>query len=171
MTGTAISLPQHAALDPFWRCNFLMNGGSKEMTINGAPPPAQNFDYAATGGQTLRVTTLKLFLRDTGTQDPTRFGAIAGGLATGVQVGVVRNGVMEQIFNLKDNMDIALCLPEQAMQALAAGFMNSAGTCYQWLNFNPPILLQGARGDIMRAVIRDNLTAIEFMRMAITGWE
>lgn len=87
---------------------YLLNGASQNMAVDGSGTSV-DFKYTVSGLNSAKWRRSFIDLED-GAQEflPENFGAIAGGLANGVDVIVVKDGSEIIIENWKNNMDISM---------------------------------------------------------------
>lgn len=151
-----------------YKNEFLLNAGSLSMTVNGSVTPV-NFDFTPASGETWFITNLSIHFSDGNTPDPNDFGDSAG-LTNGIDIKARTNGTEYTIGNCKTNSCIALAFNQHTFSIDAAAFLNASDVWLGSMNFEIPITLQNSTSDYFRVTIRDNLTAIDYLRMRIKGY-
>lgn len=144
----------------------LLLSGSKAMNVNGGTP--KTFTYSPGSGN-VRVIALSCLLKDDGTTDMTKFGAITA-LTNGVLLQWSIDGSTQTMATIKDNSDITHTFPHAqhfgnsaTLSILAIitpqGFGNSTNIFRGMIVFNQPVTLSGS--DAINVIIQDNITAID----------
>ena len=142
------------------KIEYLVNGSSNAMNVNGSSSLV-NFSYSPASDESFYLEKLIFFLSDGGGNNLDRFGDLNAIVKNGVLITCKSKNIVQNIFNMKDNIDIMLVFPEHkgATPLMSAKEVN-CGT----MSFNPPLILNGATTDYIRIVVRDNLTALTYMR-------
>lgn len=150
----------------------LLNGAAKSMSVNGSVTP-QSFSYSP-GTGSVQVNAITIVIRDEGNSALSNFGAISA-LNNGLQIKVNISGVEATLFNIKDNADMCAFFSEKCFGSSAVlsllgittpvGFGASNNIFCGEIDFNRPILLTDS--DSITAYVRDNLSAIDTLNMAI----
>lgn len=149
---------------------YLTNGGSKNMNVDGTLGTPVIFSVAPTSGLTYFIESISFFINDTGTMDYTDFGAIAGALTNGILFRVISKGTTYNIVNITDNIDIAMTFKSDSLAgngATSVGFFNDTDFFIGELTFENPIILQNSTSDQIEAQIRDSLSGINNLRCII----
>lgn len=146
--------------------NRLLNGGSKDMDVNGSST-AVNFDTAPGSGVEWEVESLTLLLVDPGTMDPGDFGSISNGLSNGLVIKVRSKGTEYTITTLTDNVDIGLTFTHGGPEtgSSTSGFLNEADIFIGLMKFDKRIILRGDDSDYIRVTVQDNLSGIDNLSM------
>ena len=147
-------------------CHMLeASGGSQSMDINTSDT---DFFFEANGN--LEVTGYSLFIQDPGTTDATDFGAI-GGLANGLRLFYTANNKEFEVFNIQNNMQMSLFFRDHSLVGTsneeAAGFFDSQDTFIGHRKLGKDEAVKLRSGDRFTATVRDNLSGISFLRMAV----
>ena len=147
---------------------YLENGGSNDMTVNGNVTPV-SYEAGPPLGQIWWITSLSLFIQDPGTSADTVFGSLGSALGDGVLIEWTTTaagvGAGIQYANLQDNTDIVMTFgSETYAMANNNGFMNSNDSFFGFVKFHPPLRLVG-NTEILRATVRDNLNQIANLRI------
>ena len=147
---------------------FLDSGGSKVMSINGAPT---DFFIAPPTTEIWFVEHITLVLIHTGDMDFNVFAALGTALTTGLEIIVSYDGNEKTITNLKDNIDISQCFfggitNSQSGAPTDPGFLNNFDTVTGRMEFKANIVLDGSENDKMIFRISDNLSTLDFMGAA-----
>ena len=148
---------------------ILTNGSNRNMAVD-ADPTAQTFSYTVPGGETWYMDSIGMLILDPGTMDVEDYGAIGGGLPPSqtTLVEFVLNGTTYTFANLSDNLDLTATFPETGYIATNARWLDEDDMYIGIRRFDKPITLRA--GDIVRAVIRDDIDAVEYHSMWITKW-
>jgi hypothetical protein len=135
---------------------FVENGGSEDMVVNGSVTPVV-FSFNADPTDDITLNSIRLVLSAQSIAfDGSSFGKGGGGLSTGVVVGITAdNGafVNANLLTLQINEDFFRLL--DAATALNAGDAVVAAT----LAFSGNVRLVGGSGDKIEVTINDNLTS------------
>lgn len=149
----------------------LLNSGSKAMNVNGGTP--KTFSYSP-GSGTVGLQGISCTLKDDGTTDLTKFGAITA-LSNGVLVQYSLSGNTYTVSTLIDNSDLCHTFPHHQHFGSSAtlsilsvvtpeGFGNSTNIFRGILIFDNPIILDSS--DAINAIVQDNLTSIDVFNMS-----
>ena len=145
------------------------SGGSEDMGVNGSSTPVDFFD-GPPSGQVWYVTGLQLVLIDPGSMDPNDFGSI-GGLTNGFGFVVEINSTEYNVNFIFNNKDLATELPDRHIfTSIDSGFFTEDDVFIGGMVFNPPITLDGDNSDRMIARVRDNLSNIDHLEVAMQAW-
>jgi hypothetical protein len=159
---------------------FATDGGSKDMNIDGDTTNTL-FKIAAQEGTVKWIKAFRIVFHDTNlemdTNDVRRFGdaAVSPGLTNGIEVFVNQGGVNTNFFidPIKAMVDF---LPYMARGP--DGFTNipnSITTQEDYLHFdfilNTPVVLPVGSPDYLGINIKDDLTALAFMRGIAAGYQ
>ena len=113
----------------------------------------ENFFFEAKGN--VEILGFSLFIQDGGTNDALDFGAISG-LSNGLRLYYEVSGSDYEVFNLKTNYQIGLLFNKHSVlgnsNEEASGFWDSVNL---------------RSGDKFIARVRDNLTNVAYLRMAV----
>jgi hypothetical protein len=150
----------------------LLNSGSKSMSVNGSVS-SKTFSYTASA-DTETVTAIVCLLKDEGATNFSNFGALSS-LGNGVLIQVVQSGVTRTIATIKDNGDLCTAFSKNQFGngailsilsiATPEGFGDTNNCFVGELVPYAPILLRD--GDIIQAVIQDNLTSVDVFQMTV----
>jgi len=144
----------------------LLSGASASMNVNGSVTPVV-FSQTVTAGQTWYMTEISVLLSATGTPDPGDFADLAA-LTNGLIIEYV-SGVTYTICNLQNNSDVSLFYSESRLiPPIGSGFLNSSDLYVGTFRFDPPLKMPD--GAVIRARVRDNITAVSFLNMNIKYW-
>lgn len=153
----------------------LLNSGSKAMNVNGGTP--KTFSYSP-GSGSVALLGLSCLLKDDGSTDFTKFGAITA-LTNGVLIQYSIGGTTQTLATIKDNSDVTHSFHVNQHFGNSAtlsilsivtpqGFGNSTNVFRGVLVFGTPITLTGS--DAINAIVQDNLSAVDVFTMsAILG--
>jgi hypothetical protein len=149
---------------------YLTNGGSKNMNVDGTSGSPITFSVAPTSGLTYFVESISFFISDFGTMDYTDFGAITGALTNGVLIRAKSKGTTYTVATLQDNIDIAMVFRADALAgggATSVGFFNDTDFFVGELRFANPIILRNSDSDQIDAQVRDSLSGLDHLRCSI----
>jgi len=139
-------------------------GGSVEMSVDGSTTNVI-FKWDVPTGEVWEILSIQLFLLDPGTMAHNVFGGMATSITNGLSVIIKKNGTDFKIKDIKDNVDVYMSFPtEQHVGNSASGFLDNDDYFSGCLRFYEPIQLIGDDGDLVKVVVKDNLTAIERLR-------
>lgn len=135
---------------------YLLNGGSEDMVVNGGTTPVVfSYDADTTDGYNILLTSLRLvfsaaFFEFSGAT----FGKGGGALSTGVCVDIVADNGMfvDQLAVLNVNEDFLRLLDFSISQSGATDVLAAS------LPFGGRVLLEGGTSDNLTVTVRDNLT-------------
>lgn len=152
----------------YYETGYLLDGGSKEMAVNGSGTAAE-YEYAPTAGQVHYLESLSLFINDNGSITPGKFGNLSA-LSNGLMIEVKTNGTTVELMNMQDNMDITLLFGSFNSLDASTGYFNGEKTLEVNWKPNNPIKLNGDDSDFVRATVRDNLSQLTYLRIAHLHW-
>jgi len=145
----------------------LLNGTNKKMDVNGSSIPV-DFKYLTTGND-LSIESISFIFAEENDVGRTQFANLSS-LSNGFLVSVQKNSVVHDLFNLKDNMDIATTFTSSANNnENNSGFIKPSNYFIGRIIFGIPIFLDDSLGDFIRARVRDNLNALEGLEMRAQG--
>lgn len=161
LTHAAISFPN------------LLNSGSKDMTLDGSSVN-KTFSYSA-GGSTAEVQSITVLLKDEGTTAYGNFGAISA-LTNGILLKSVNSNGDADIATLKDNGDLTTRFNRSHFGSSAVlsilsvvtpqGFGNTTNSFIGTMEVTPEsLILTGT--DTLEAIVRDNLSNVDVLEMAV----
>ena len=147
---------------------FLDNGGSKDMSVNGAPT---DFFIAPPSDEIWFVEHITFILIHSGDMDFNVFAALIGPLATGLEIITKYDTIEEIITILKDNVDISQCFfggltNSQSGAPTDPGFLNNFDMVTGRMEFRANIVLDGSENDRLIFRVNDNLSTLDFMGAA-----
>ncbi len=180
LTAILFTIKVNAATPIYGYVSFtenLKNGSSKAMNVNGSSVN-QAFSYAPISGQ-VAITGISIILQDDGATNLNKFGAITA-LTNGISIGVTIASTGKSITTIKDNSDLFTRFEISQIGSSAVlsilsvitplGFGDTVDSFQGFMGFNPPIILDQANSDAIGAVVRDNLTNIDMLEMAVKGY-
>lgn len=151
---------------PIYQIGWLLNGASPNLNVDGSAVNV-NFSFAPAAATVFFVESLTVYIEDVGTPDQIDFGNLAT-LANGLLIRNQINAVTYDINTIVDNMGLTTTFSNYGLipsNAAGAGFLNHNDIFVGMLEFKNPIPLNGTNGDFIRVIVRDNLTAIDFLRI------
>jgi len=142
---------------------FLMNGGSEDMLVNGSGTPVA-FTYAPGAGTVVAVESLQLvFAADDFEFDGSSFGPNSA-LSNGIKVETDVGGSVVEIFNITQNEDF-LRIPGRPPIVNNTGPKDILAASFA---FGSLARLDGDDSDQMIVTVRDNLTSVKFKYLTAT---
>lgn len=148
----------------------LKNGSSADMTVNGAVTSV-DFTAGPPAGQVWYVYDIGLTIRDSGANDPDRFGAISGGLTNGVLLTQKIDSTEYDYKAFKTNLEVVNCFTMSShFVGVGSGFVNDPNLFTGNIGIAPSIRLIGDNGDKIIARVRDDLTSLNNLLMRINYW-
>lgn len=150
----------------------FLNGASPNMNVNGAVTPVV-FSIGPGAGEEWCAVRLGYQMDDGGQADTGKFGNINGGLTNGLLIEHVFPSAHTHTFkNLQFNEQVVMHFSEGSVVTGDVGIVKSTGFFQGHFDYNgPPFTLNGDDGDLIRVTIRDNLSSINLLRMALSWWE
>jgi len=142
----------------------LLNGSSADMAINGATVN-QTFSFSPTG--TVFITQLGIVMSDDNIKKRDRFGDV--NVTNGVIIETIVSSVTTELVNMIVNGELAEFFITEPYDGNS--LMQDKPTVIAKYNFNPPLELRQADGDLIRCRIRDNLTGLQWLTMRVSGWQ
>ena len=147
---------------------FLDSGGSKDMSIDGAPT---DFVIAPPNDEIWFIEHITFILIHTGDMNFDVFGSLVNPLGTGLEIIVSYGGNEEIITTLKDNVDISQCFfgglnNSQSGNPTDPGFLNNFDMVTGRMEFKANVVLDGSENDKLLFRINDALSTIDFMGAA-----
>jgi hypothetical protein len=142
----------------------LLNGSSADMAINGATVN-QTFSFSPTG--TVFITQLGIVMSDDNIKKRDRFGDV--NVTNGVIIETIVSSVTTELVNMIVNGELAEFFITEPYDGNS--LMQDKPTVIGKYNFNPPLELRQADGDLIRCRIRDNLTGLQWLTMRVSGWQ
>ena len=140
----------------------LLNGSSNNMVVDGSVTPV-SFKHIVTIDSVIELITL--YISDTGNMSETAFGAITGGLTTGIKIKIQSAGVVYDLVTCKNNIDLILSFSDnKVVKQSAAGFMAKDDLFLGSLFTKKEIKLYVANNDYVEIIINDDLTGLDQMR-------
>lgn len=152
------------------------SAGSKEMNVDGSTASVL-FEETAEAHKVKWITAWRLVMNDTylelETNDFRRFGsaAVAPGLTNGLRFYFVQGGrnidvFLDPVKKIGDFMDY---------QDDYNNLVNAVGSQEDYLSFDfkfdQPVALPAGSNDKIVMEVRDDLTAIDLMRVIVRGWQ
>lgn len=155
--------------------NLRNTAGSKLMAVNGSSTQ-QIYSFTPGASETWFVESVCLFIQDSGTTGPNEFGANGGlfgqtvSMTNGLVLEVRSKGVVYEVCNVSDNIDLALRFMSSYSQGSGAAWFNNNDTWLGEMKLLKPIRLNGADGDYIRFRVRDNLSSIDYLQTTVKVW-
>lgn len=152
---------------PMYSKDYLLNGSSPDMSVNGSGT-AQVFTYTPPTGEVRYLEEIDLFLFDSGTNDVTDFGAIGGGITNGLLIEGQTQGNAFTLSNSTDNVDLITNFSTNiTIPPTNSGFLDTSDPFLGSFQPRKFIVLNESQGDFIRATVRDNLSSIDVLRIAV----
>ena len=103
--------------------------------------------------------------------DPNDFGSIGGGLSNGYGFVWDINSTEYDVNFIFNNKDLATELPDRHIfTSIDSGFFTEDDVFIGGMKFDIPVRLTGDDGDRLIARVRDNLTSIDHLEVAMQFW-
>ena len=149
----------------------LKSGSTENMNVNGSVTPV-NFDFNVPSGQTIYLEGIYFLIQDPGTSDPNDFGSIATGLTNGLSINITAIGTSYELFNIKNNTHSTMLFSDngKTVDHGGSGWLNSNDSFFGGCRFNKPIRMTQSTSDLVRVIVRDDLSSIDFCSMMIKYW-
>jgi hypothetical protein len=132
---------------------FLSNAGSVNLAVNGSVTPVP-FTMSVASNELFSVDELIFQMTGTGTinsvTDFWNFPALTNGISTDLILGAATQSLTGII---KSNFDMIQFLGADVLTKLIGSYNVVRGV----ISFKTPISFNGARGDLYRVIIRDNM--------------
>ena len=152
---------------------YLTNSASPSLLVNGVTVPVA-FSWSPADSDIWYLTNIMAVMIDNGALDPSKFGAITGGLTNGILVEIKSNGTVYTICTLKNNTDLALLFggggggsSDGGLISSGDGFWDSKDVFLGIQTFHIPIKLDASLGDYVKVTVRDNLTSLNHFCLSI----
>lgn len=159
----------------YYHLKFLLDGSSKAMNVNGSSVN-KVYSYSPGEDNSCLIAKLIVLMKDAGTTSYDKFGAITA-LTNGILIKQTVGAVDREYHVLKDNIDLQCAFPNNtsgnsATDTLGApiGFGDSADVFFGFVMFeitNKNLYQYLSGSDSISVTIRDNLTNIDFLSMAV----
>jgi hypothetical protein len=124
-------------------------------------PPASQIDY---------MELLTFGFDDTGGAPESNYGAMSA-LTNGTQVLLKRDGTEYEMFNLKNNGDVALSFQWPVGTFEGGAFLNGSKIFIGKIQFATTVTLDGDDGDRIIIRVRDDLTGLLWQRASVQVFE
>lgn len=146
---------------------FLLNGGSREMSVNGSVTEVE-FSAGPSAGDVWEIVNINFVLQDNGSTSADEFGARSA-LTNGLQIDQYIGSVDYELVNLQSNADVLAVFTQAGwFGGAASGFVTDANYFNGHFPLREtPVVLDGDDGDLIKGVVRDNLTAINKVNISI----
>jgi len=151
--------------------NLLKNGASSNMSVDGSTTNV-NFDWAPAAGRYF-IKSVNIFIAIyNGDFLRNYFGNISGGLTNGLRLRIQSNGTFYTVGTFKDNIDLKLSFPAESHQmggstANNFGIGTAVSQYYAQMNFEGDIVVRKGASDLVRVIVRDDLTPLAAIRMSV----
>lgn len=143
-------------------------GNSDDLRQNGSVTPV-NCTWSPGVGTTWYIEDLRFLIIDSGTTSSTNFGALAA-LTNGVEIQIRSQGITTTLTTLKTNIEIAMFFKESPLITPTAGFFETSDAYVGQITFDKPIIVQNSKADFVRLIVKDNLTALDQLKLFVKAW-
>ena len=148
----------------------LKNAGSVDMNVDGSTNNVV-FKFSPNAGQVWYLEKIMIFILDGGTMSFDKFGSLTSALTNGCAIKIKSNGIEYTTRNIKTNVDLLLAFPDQRMVGSSStAFLDEDDYYAGSIIFKNPIKLADVDNDLVKIVIKDNLTGIDAMHAQILVW-
>jgi len=153
----------------------LKDGETINMKVDGSITPKE-FKFAPPAGEIWIIEGLRIFLLDGGVMAHNVFGGLAAALDVGFTVEIKKSqyegGIESVISSIKDNVDLLTAFSTNISTGNStSAFLNDDDWFMGTLKFGSPIRLCGDEGDLIKIVIKDDLTGITRFESTVMAWE
>ena len=160
---------------PFYSSDFIRNGGSASMKVDGSTTPV-TFTWSAPDSSVWKIVSLQIIFGGSGDLRSNLFGGRSA-LTNGLIVEYQTDGTARTLRNLKDNLDV-VALFDHHLTVGSSGtklFADVGGLWFSGLvdfntNENPSLYIDGSQSDYLRARVRDDLSSEAFLRISVTAY-
>jgi len=150
--------------------NLRLDGtGVKTLNVNGAVTP-QIFSFVPAASETWFIESVSLAIGDGASPDFNEFGSLGAALTNGLVLEVQSKGVLYEITNIQDNLDISLSFIKCFYPSSGTGWLNDQDNYMGELTFQKPMLIQNSSADFIRFRVRDNLININWLQARVKAW-
>ena len=161
-TIEVIQSPHHFVLP-------LLSGASRQQAVNGSVTPVV-YQAGPANGIKWYVYQIELMLSDLKVDTRVKFGDLTG-LTNGFLCESLLNATARQIFNISNNQELAVTFDYQFSSKSDSALANEDALFVGTLGFNNVIVLNGTTGDKIRTTVRDNLSGLDSLQLAIKAYE
>ena len=155
-----------------YRSEPLLNGSSPNMNVDGSGGDIV-FTIAPAVGETWYAKSLSLQIEDGGQANIGKFGNINGGLVNGLLIQQRVNGLTTTLKNLQFNEQIVMHFTVGGVVTGNVGIISAMGFFQGHFSFdgeNAPMTLRGDNGDKIDITVRDDISEVNLLRLALTWW-
>ena len=146
-----------------YKIQALKNGSSEDMNVDGSQANV-SFKWEVPSNEIWFVDEIQIFLLDAGVMSHGSFGAISA-LTNGLNVIIKKNGSEFSLRSIKTNLELLMSFPfPQQAGSSGTGFINDEDYYFGSFDFKFPIRLIGSNGDLIKYIVRDNLTSIDVLK-------
>jgi hypothetical protein len=146
----------------------LLNSSSKDMAVDGSTVNVE-FSSGPGTGVIWYINEIGLSIDDNGNNTPSTFGAISG-LTNGVLIEQQISSTDYEFDNLVTNLDIIAGFTDHFLRGQSNAYLNSANFFSGKVELRQAITLVGDDSDIIKALVRDDLTGLNILEMTIEGF-
>ena len=158
-----------ASMEALYISDYLKNGSSPDMNVNGSGTP-QNFNYNA-ASSTKFIDSITVYLSDDADFTEVGVGGIATSLTNGILLTYQSKGIAATLVNLQSNMDIISMFHYQVFSDVDTGILSTSRIYVATFKLEHRIALVPGNSDYFRATIRDNLSSLVRLRFRLRLWE
>ena len=147
---------------------LLSAGGSEHMNVNGSVTPV-DFSFAPTSG-VWYVETITINIADNTDFSVTGFGGLSA-LTNGLLVSYKTKGTVFNAFTAKTNAHIFAGFNESPFFIASSSLLGTNNLFNGSVKLQQRIVLDASFGDYFKATVRDNLTGLVELVMAVRIWK
>lgn len=157
--------PVGVAIDPVPSRNtieqikFLLDGITKNMNVDGSSVNVE-YEFSPVSGEIFQLNTVCFYMGESGGLAFNKFENIAL-LTNGLLLEIQSEGTLREFVNLQANADMGVVF-------FGGGSTGSKSSWEGQTTFGSSTKLNGDQGDFIRATIRDDLSTVQKIQMAIT---
>jgi len=141
---------------------FLLNSGNKNMNVDGSSTPVV-FDFSPGAGEVFQIGSICFYMGQAGGLASDKFENISA-LTTGMLVEIQADGILRTFSNLQSNADLGVIFFGGSSTGSKSSWEGAA-------TFGATTRIDGDQSDFIRATIRDDLTGVILIQMAVTAAE
>ncbi len=157
---------------------FLSNGSRIDANVDFSAKP-QNFTAGPPSDEVWRISRMLLTIIDANIVNVASYGAIAGGLTNGLEVGVIQDGIIgilnpernisDGMFKIRSNGDWASLMFDVEITNLGSGDDYVTGR-WTFDKAGTKIRLDGATNDTIFIEFSDDMSGLEAHRFLLQGY-
>lgn len=154
-------------MDQPYELLYLEDSGNKEMNVDGSSVN-KVYKQAVPTNEIWMLEGIHIFMLDPGLMAHNVFGSLGSVLTNGLSIVVKKKESDFKIKDIMDNTDLYMAFPSnQNVGNSGTGFLDEEDYFYGTLHFQNPLRLAQSDGDLVKMIVKDDLTAIQRLRATI----